>query len=129
MAKKLTQNNKIGVIGENIVTRFLQKEGFQVKDRNYSKKWGEIDIVAEKEGILHFVEVKAVSCEKISHETSLAHAAENVHLEKLKRLQRVIQTYLLEKQVDGEWEFDVLLVGVDLSSKRSKVEALWNVVL
>ena len=39
---------KIGALGENMACRFLVKRGFKVLDRNYSKKWGEIDIVAGK---------------------------------------------------------------------------------
>ena len=56
-----TNKRKIGDIGENIACMFLVKRGFKVIGRNYLKKWGEIDIIAEKQGILHFVEVKSVT--------------------------------------------------------------------
>ena len=41
-------NKKTGSLGENMATMFLVKHGFEILDRNYSKKWGEIDIVAKK---------------------------------------------------------------------------------
>jgi len=54
---------EIGQIGESVVCRFLKKQDFQIIKRNYWKKWGEIDIIAKKSDILHFVEVKTVSYE------------------------------------------------------------------
>ena len=56
-----SEKQKIGEIGENIAVKFLMKHGFSVIDRNYTKKWGEIDIIAKKSEKLYFVEVKSVS--------------------------------------------------------------------
>ena len=56
-----SETQKIGEIGENMAVKFLVKHGFSILDRNYTKKWGEIDIVAEKNNKLYFVEVKSVS--------------------------------------------------------------------
>ena len=99
--------------------RFLVKRGFKVLDRNYSKKWGEIDIVAEKDKILRFIEVKTV----VSYETCKYRPEENVHYQKLKRLSRVIQTYLLDKKVsyETEWQIDVLAVFLDLGNKKGQI--------
>ena len=44
-----SETQKIGEIGENIAVKFLVKHDFSILDRNYTKKWGEIDIVAEKD--------------------------------------------------------------------------------
>ena len=88
------------------------KHGFDILDRNYTKKWGEIDIVAEKDGKLYFIEVKSVA-----HLPAEAEAKEgetrpedNMHPWKLKRLSRIIQTYLLSKRHDEpEWQVDLLV--------------------
>ena len=48
-----------GRAGEQSAAVFLQKEGFTVLDRNFRTKKGEIDIIADKDGELSFVEVKA----------------------------------------------------------------------
>jgi len=103
------------------------KHGFSVVDRNYWKKWGEIDIVAKKAKKLYFVEVKSVSCEiitDISHETCSTNPAENVTPHKLERLHRVIQSYLMESRFRGEWEIFVLSVHVDEYRKTAHVERL-----
>ena len=57
----MAKHNETGVKGEEVATKYLEKKGFLIVNRNYRKKWGELDIVAEKEGIVHFVEVKTVS--------------------------------------------------------------------
>lgn len=47
-----------GLCGENIVATYLQELGFVVVVRNFKKMFGEIDIIAHKEALLVFVEVK-----------------------------------------------------------------------
>ena len=117
---------KIGALGENMACRFLVKHGFRILDRNYSKKWGEIDIVAEKDKIFRFIEVKSI----VSYETNRYRPEENVHYQKLKRLSRVIQTYLLDKKVsyETEWQIDVLAVFLDLENKKAKFRFTENII-
>ena len=90
--------NKLGPIGEEIAATFLERKGFSIVEKNYLKKWGEIDVIAEKAHKIHFVEVKTVSCENIdavSYETDTYRPEDNVHPWKLQRLGRTIQSYLL----------------------------------
>ena len=56
-----TEKRKIGDIGENITARFLRSKGFAIIGKNYLKPWGEIDIIVQKQGKIHFIEVKTVS--------------------------------------------------------------------
>lgn len=118
---------KIGALGENIACRFLVKHGFMILDRNYNKKWGEIDIVAEKDKAVHFIEVKTV----VSYETDKYRPEENVHYQKFKRLSRVIQTYLLDKGVscETEWQIDVIAVFLDLENKKAKFRFTENIIM
>jgi putative endonuclease len=49
-----------GSLGENLAVQFLQNRGFSIVERNfYAKKFGEIDVIAIKDGTLHFIEVKS----------------------------------------------------------------------
>ena len=120
-------NKKIGSFGEKMAIMFLMKHNFDVLDKNYNKKWGEIDIVAKKGKILHFVEVKSV----VSHGTMGYTPEENVHTWKLKRLARVIQTYLLEKKVphETEWQIDVIAVFLDAKNKKASFRFTENVIM
>lgn len=132
--KQETEKQRIGRIGEDTACKFLMKQGFSIIERNYWKKWGEIDIIAQKAKKLHFVEVKTVSrenlAEEVTREIDSYQPEENVHPAKLKRLGRTIQTYLLEKDLeDGDWQFDVLAVFLDVKNKQARVRLTENVVL
>ncbi|HXK31817.1 MAG TPA: YraN family protein [Candidatus Paceibacterota bacterium] len=120
---------KIGDIGEEVAVKYLERKGFRVIERNYLRKWGEIDIIAEKGQLLSFIEVKSVSRESGSRETY--RPEENVHPAKLKRLHRAIQTYLLDRKVPDsrEWRVDVACVYLDFSTRKAKVEMLENIIL
>ena len=119
-----SKKRKIGDIGENIFVKHLVKHSYRILDRNYSKKWGEIDIVAIKDKVLHFIEVKTVSVRyTLSDISDNYEPEENVHLWKLKRLSRAIQTYLAEKKVDdnAEWQVDVAAIFLDFRTKKAKI--------
>lgn len=52
--------NKLGKKYEEMACRYLKEKGYKILDRNYTTKFGEIDIVAsEKSGTVVFIEVKA----------------------------------------------------------------------
>ena len=127
-----SEKQKIGEIGENIATRFLVKHGFSVIDRNYTKKWGEIDIVAEKDRRIYFIEVKSVTRETLDNQNSLDQyrPEDNMHPWKLKRLSRAIQTYLLSKKLDNQdWQVDLLVVFLDTKNKKARVKVINDIIL
>jgi len=126
MAK--TQKRLKGDIGEDVTAKYLENKGYIVLSRNYLKPWGEIDIVAESENKLIFVEVKTVSRES---GTPPVRPEENFHTAKLKRLHRAIQTYLLEHKVPEHkgWEIVLACVYLDFSTRKAKVELFENLIL
>ncbi len=131
---EVNQKAFIGRTGEDIACKFLENKGFSVVARNYRKIWGEIDIIAENKGIRHFIEVKSVSRENvatISHETDQYRPEDNIHPWKLKRLSRTIQSYLLEHEdsEEGEWQFDVITVLVDVAKRQAKVNFIEDLIL
>lgn len=141
MAK--TAKRQLGDLGEDIACKYLERKGFRIVERNYLRKWGEIDIIAERAETLCFVEVKSVSREirrefysesskdgsNVTRETY--RPEDNVHPAKLRRLHRAIQTYLIDHKVPDErpWQLDIACVYLDFSTRRAKVEVLENVIL
>jgi putative endonuclease len=55
------ENKELGIYGENVVCYYLEKKGYKIIKRNFFIKGGEIDIIAEKDGVIAFVEVKTRS--------------------------------------------------------------------
>lgn len=125
----------IGRLGEDHASEYLKKLGYRILDRNYLRKWGEIDIVASLNSKIHFIEVKTVSkythSNEVTHETDDFRPEDNVHPWKLQRLGRVIQSYLLDKDVsdETEWQFDVITVYLDKDKGLIKIEMLDDLVL
>ena len=134
--KEPTEKQKIGKIGEDYVCEYLKKQDHQIIERNYLKKWGEIDIVTKKSKKIHFVEVKTVSRDfsinNVNHETKDGYRPEdNMHPWKLKRLGRAVQSYLLDRDIpdEVEWQFDVVTVQLDMSKGLINVLLLEDIVL
>jgi putative endonuclease len=130
---KRLHNKQIGSFGEEIAAKYLQKHGFEVLDRNYLKKWGEIDVVARKTGRIHFVEVKAISYE--NRELLAATVSrgswkpeDNVHPYKIRKLNRAIESWLLEKHCDADWQIDVVAVKMVIADKYASVKYIPNVI-
>ena len=146
-----SKTQKTGEIGENIAVKFLVKHGYSIIERNYTKKWGEIDIVAQKSGKLHFIEVKSVSrltlpslvtrdlpAQAGTHQNNVIRETyseyqpeDNMHPWKLKRLSRTIQTYLMSNKVpdDAEWQVDLIVVYINLKDKKAKVKVVEDIIL
>jgi putative endonuclease len=130
----MARHNEIGKIGEDIATEWLVSRGMTVIERNYSRKWGEIDIVTRGiEGLIHFVEVKSVSYEtkqdlewSVTRETH--RPEDNVHKNKQDRLKRAIQTWILDKKYTGEFQIDIMVVYLVPREKFAKVKLLENII-
>lgn len=140
--KKFTSNSqKIGQLGEEVACTFLMKHGFSVLERNYTKKWGEIDIIAKKKEKLYFIEVKSKSVSSLSHVQALpghdfaksyetGRPEDNMHPWKLKRLSRTVQTYLIHNKIGNTpWQFDLLVVYLDVSKRTARVRVVENIIL
>ena len=121
---KRTEKRKTGDIGENIACEFLKKRGFEILERNYSKKWGEIDIITKKSGLIHFIEVKSVTRLASTCLDSAKRASW-----KLKRLSRAMQTYLLDRKLNCDWQLDLVTVKIDQQNRTARVELIENVII
>jgi putative endonuclease len=131
--KNPTEKQRIGEVGENFASAYLEANGYTVIERNYLKKWGEIDIIAKRKGKLHFVEVKSVTREfdSVTHVTGNYRPEDNMHPWKLQRLSRAVQSYLLDRNVSDEtdWQFDLITVYLDKNKGLIKTELLEDIVL
>lgn len=95
----------IGGSGEDIAAAFLQDLGFRILTRNYRKRFGEIDIVAEEGDTLVFVEVKTRSS------AAFGSPLEAVDARKQRRMARTALDYLSSRKEHGRpARFDVVAV-------------------
>lgn len=57
-------NRQVGILGEELVARVLERRGHRILHRNYWTRWAEIDLLTQKESELWIVEVKTRSTER-----------------------------------------------------------------
>jgi putative endonuclease len=127
-----SKTQKTGELGEILATKYLENNGFTIVERNYYKKLGEIDIIAKKAGILHFIEVKAVS-----HETNASVSMQyikpedNFTYDKARKFKKIVSYYLAQKHVSHETKFqiDLLAVYLDDQTKTAKIKPFWDIIL
>ncbi len=134
MRQNIKEFNTIkGRLGEDIACEYLVKRGFSIRDRNYRKKWGEIDIIATKDNKLHFVEVKSVNLinSGLYDDVHKHRAEENVHPLKIHRIRKTVLTYLDEKyqNKEGDFAFHIICVYLDFVSRKAKIKIIENIIL
>lgn len=104
----MTIKRQVGDFGEEITAEYLENNGYRILDRNYAKPFGEIDIIAIKDDLIAFVEVKTRKSD------AFAYAAEAVDFYKQQRIRRASQAYLMEKNMsDFLMTFDIAEVYLD----------------
>lgn len=119
-------SNKIGAPGENEAKMFLVKQGYRILVSNYSTKGGEIDIVAEKGGIVSFVEVKtSVFFPKSGFTPEM-----RVSSGKREKLRRLCEAYLANNQSlqNKEWQIDVISVILNRDGTLREIHHFDNAV-
>jgi len=79
-----------GRLGENLAIRFLNLHGFKICDRNFRSRYGEIDIIAQKNESIYFVEVK------YRQDQSFGQAIESIHHIKQRKLFKMSWVYLYQ---------------------------------
>lgn len=131
--KSGTTTKEVGRIGEQVAADYLKSRGYRVVERNYWRKWGEIDIVAQKGEIIHFVEVKTVSHETkdallqaVSHETW--RPEEQVHQFKLHQIHKALETWIADNEYEGDWQIDVLAIRIVPRETYASVRFIENIV-
>lgn len=100
------------------------KKGYSIVERNYLKKWGEIDVIAKNREGLHFIEVKSISNPHFRPEDA-------VRAWKKERMVRAIKTYFMDRNVSDETDFqiDIAAVFLDFIHKKARIRLLNNVNL
>jgi putative endonuclease len=93
-----------GKSGEDKAAAFLRKKGYAVIKRNYRAKTGEIDIIAEKDGTLVFVEVKTRSTD------AFGEGYQSVTHTKQDKIIRTAEFYLMENNMEKLCRFDVISI-------------------
>ena len=94
---------KIGAWGEGVAAEYLEEHGYEVIDRNIRTPYGEIDILAEKDGYISFVEVKT--------RTTGSYGPPEISItpRKQEHMIAAAEHYAQQNEID-HWQIDVIAV-------------------
>ncbi|MDZ7832120.1 MAG: YraN family protein [Desulfobacterales bacterium] len=115
----LNRRQKLGQTGEAMAERHLRKNGYQILERNYRNKLGEIDLIAKDDGTLVFVEVKTRRSDTYGS-PRLA-----ITPQKQKKLSITALAYLKQtRQLNSKARFDVVLINTAVNPPE--IETIQN---
>ena len=135
LSRKRGANNQTGALGESLVAKFLMERKFTILEQNYTTPGGEIDIIAQRHDIIHFIEVKTVSHEtKAELQQAVSRGTwrpeEQVHQKKLTRISRAIESWLLANEAAViTWQIDVCAVRMVPREKYATIKYLPNIII
>ncbi len=103
--------NKTGVWGEIFVSRYLRDREYEILSTNYVCRFGEADVIARKDGVVCFVEVKT------RNEKTTVRPVEAVDERKTERLMLTAKNFMSFTKISAQPRFDVCEVYLDDNNK------------
>jgi putative endonuclease len=117
------KRKEIGQLGEDIAVGYLKKRSYRIKEKNYWTAQGEIDIIAEKDNRLIFLEVKTLS------ENNCFQPEDHLNLKKKKQLIKLSRAYLRANNYGEETSWQIDIIAVQLKNReRCNVKHYLNAV-
>ena len=108
----------LGDAGEKASAKYLENKGYHIVVRNYRTRYGEIDIIAKKENVLVFVEVK------LRTGSNYGRGLEAITPHKVEKIHQVAISYIQENyEVEPECRFDVIEI---LNSNQMEILHIEN---
>ncbi|WP_345992636.1 YraN family protein [Sulfurimonas sp. HSL-1716] len=91
-----------GDAAESRACEYLSTNGYTIVQRNFYSRFGEIDIIAFKDEVLHFVEVKSGE----EYES----AVQNITPQKMSRVLRTADVYIKKNALECAYVYDAIIV-------------------
>jgi putative endonuclease len=93
---------EVGKQAEQQAAEYLKEQSFSIRDVNWQMGQKEIDIVAEKDGVLHIIEVRSLSS------TSVMQPYQSVNRQKQRNLIWAANAYIEKYNLNMEVQFDII---------------------
>lgn len=127
---KRKQEKNLGELGEDAAVKYLKKEGYKILERNFvnliGRRLGEIDIIAQKEREIVFVEVKT----RLAEEREGILPEENINLRKLHKLNKIADNYIKSKQLfNFPYRFDAISVWIGEEQRDVKIKHIESIFI
>jgi putative endonuclease len=100
----MAQHNDLGKFGEEQAIAYLQKNGYEILQTNWTFQKAEIDIIAQKDTILAIVEVKTRSS------IDFGLPQDFVKSKKIQLLVKAVNEYVVSNDLEVEIRFDIIAI-------------------
>lgn len=108
----MSESHILGQHGEDLAVAHLVKSGYKIRERNWTAGKHEIDIIAENDSYIVFVEVKSRGSDY------LVHPRDTVSVQKQKFIILVAEIYVKRYKINKECRFDIISVMIDGSTNE-----------
>src|SRR5665213_116706 len=108
----MSKASELGKEGEELACELLLKKGYKIKARNYSFDRAEVDIIAEKDKMMVFVEVKTRVSDYLSD------AALMVPMSKQRQIIKAADAYIKDHDLSNESRFDIVVAIINSKYKK-----------
>jgi putative endonuclease len=105
-------SREIGNLAEEKVVKFLEQNKYKIVERNFYSRFGEIDIIAFKDDVYHFVEVKSGDTFEPIY---------NITPSKLQKIIKTMNLYLKKYKINKPYQIDAIIV------KNDNIEMIENI--
>ncbi len=109
----MAEHNELGKLGEELAVQFLQKEGYEILETNWTFQKAEIDIIAKTENTLAIIEVKTRSS------LDFGLPQDFVKPKKIQLLVKAVNEYVVSKDLDIEVRFDIIAITASVQPSVS----------
>ncbi len=101
--------------GEDLAASYLSRLGFEILERNYRCRWGEIDIICRRGNLMVFVEVRSKSSELFGT------PEESISRTKVSRIRKTALEYLREKMAGKQFKMRFDLIAITFRDGQANV--------
>ncbi len=102
----MAHHNATGILGEEMALKYLRDKGFAILHKNWRHSHWEVDVIASRENILHFIEIKTRRSKKFGF------PEEDVTKKKLTNLINASEEFLFQYPEWKHIQFDILSITI-----------------
>ncbi len=118
-----SDRQRLGQFGERLAVQHLLAKGYRIRDRNVRTREGEIDIIAEGDGVLAFVEVRA------RRGDAMGSALESLTAAKRRRLVALAEAYGQDREdLPPERRIDVIALEIAADGRLLSLQHIESAV-
>jgi putative endonuclease len=103
----MAEHNELGKLGEELAVEFLEQNGYDILETNWTFQKAEIDIIAQKDSTLAVIEVKTRSS------IAFGLPQDFVKPKKIQLLVKAVNEYIVSNDLDVDVRFDIIAINKD----------------